>query len=236
MTRTVAFGTVLVTLAVVNVWVHLGPRRAHVLTGPLAALFLLAVGRAAGLSWEALGLGAGSLARGIRWGGICAGLVIAGYAVALAVPATHRFFRDTRYRLGTGPAVATAFLAVPLGTVVFEEVAFRSVLWGLIEEAAGVAWATAGTSLLFGMWHVLPALDLARTNTAVAGSGREARLAVAVLGTVLFTVAAGVLFAELRRRSGSLLAPALLHWATNAAGVLGSALVWALSRRSRPAG
>ena len=69
-----------------------------------------------------------------------------------------------------------------------------------------------------------------------AGSGRRARLAVAVAGTVLFTTAAGVLFAELRRRSGSLLAPMLLHWATNAAGVLGSALVWSISRRSRPSG
>ena len=49
-----------------------------------------------------------------------------------------------------------------------------------------------------------------------------------------FTAAAGVLFAELRRRSGSLLAPMLLHWATNAAGVLGSALVWGLGRADRP--
>ena len=232
----VALAVVVLTLAVVNVWVHLGPRRAHVLTGPLAALFLIGVGRWAGLSWDALGLGAGSLGRGLRWGGICAALVVVGYAVALAVPAAHKLFLDTRYRLGAGPALATALLVVPLGTVVFEEVAFRGVLWGLLEEAVGVAWATAGTSLLFGLWHVLPALDLARTNAAVARSGRRARLAVAVLGTVLFTAAAGVLFAELRRRSGSLLAPAVLHWATNAVGVLGSAYVWALSRRSRRAG
>lgn len=232
----VAVATVLVTLAVVNVWVYVGPRRAQLLTGPLAALFLLGVGRWAGLSWDALGVGAGSVARGLRWGGGCAALVAAGYGLALAVPATHRLFRDTRYQLRAGPALATALLAVPLGTVVFEEVAFRGVLWGLIESAAGVGWATAGTSVLFGLWHVLPALDLARTNTAVAGSGRRARLAVTVLGTVLFTAAAGVLFSELRRRSGSLLAPALLHWTTNALGVLGSAWVWALSRRSRPPG
>ena len=232
----VAFAVVLLVLAAVNVWVHVGPRTAHLLTGPLAAALLLVVGRAAGLSWEALGLGPGSLARGARWGGICAAVVVLGYGLALALPATHRFFLDTRYRLGVGPALATALLAVPLGTVVFEEVAFRGVGWALIEDAAGPAWATAGTSVLFGVWHVLPALDLARTNAAVAGSGGRARVALAVLGTVVFTTAAGVLFAELRRLSGSLLAPVLLHWATNAAGVLGSALAWALSRRSRPAG
>jgi membrane protease YdiL (CAAX protease family) len=49
---------------------------------------------------------------------------------------------------------------------------------------------------------------------------------VSVLGTVLFTSLAGVLFCELRRRSGSLLAPAGLHWATNALGVLAAAAVW----------
>jgi membrane protease YdiL (CAAX protease family) len=37
---------------------------------------------------------------------------------------------------------------------------------------------------------------------------------------VLFTAAAGCLFCELRRRSGSLLAPMGLHWATNALGYL----------------
>jgi membrane protease YdiL (CAAX protease family) len=232
----VAFAVVLVVLVAVNVWVHVGPRRAHLLTGPVAAAVLLLVGRAAGLSWTELGLGAGSLLRGLRWGGVCAAIVVGGYAVALAVPALHRFFLDTRYRLGLRPAFGAAFLSVPLGTVVFEEVAFRGVLWALVEDKAGAACATAVTAVLFGLWHVLPALDLARTNNAVAGSGRRARLAVAVAGTVLFTAAAGVLFAELRRRSGSLLAPMLLHWATNAAGVLGSALVWSISRRSRPSG
>lgn len=231
-----AFAVVLAVLVAVNVWVHVGPRRAHLLTGPLAAAALLVVGRVAGLSWAQLGLGAGSLLRGLRWGGVCAAIVVAGYAVALAVPALHRFFLDTRYRIGLRPAFGAAFLSVPLGTVVFEEVAFRGVLWALVEDRSGAAWATAVTALLFGLWHVLPALDLAGTNSAVAGSGRRRRLAVAVVGTVLFTAASGVLFAELRRRSGSLLAPMLLHWATNAAGVLGSALVWAISRRPRPSG
>jgi len=232
----VPLALVLLTLAVVNVWVHVGPRRAQLVTGPLAAAFLLAVGRAAGLSWDQLGLGPGSFARGVRWGGLCAGIVVAGFAVALAVPAAHRFFRDVRYRLGVRSALVTALLTVPLGTVVFEEVAFRSVLWGLVEDARGPVWATAATSLLFGAWHILPALDLARTNTALAGSSRT-KLTGTVLGTVAFTAAAGVLFAELRRHSGSLLAPVLLHWTVNSVGVLCSAIVWEVSRGpSRPSG
>jgi len=40
------------------------------------------------------------------------------------------------------------------------------------------------------------------------------------VGAVLFTAAAGALLCELRRRSGSLLAPMGLHWSTNALGYL----------------
>jgi uncharacterized protein len=52
-----------------------------------------------------------------------------------------------------------------------------------------------------------------------------------VLGTVLFTALAGVLFCELRRRSGSLLASIGLHWATNGLGVLAAASIWAWASR-----
>jgi membrane protease YdiL (CAAX protease family) len=47
----------------------------------------------------------------------------------------------------------------------------------------------------------------------------------------LFTGLAGVVFCELRRRSGSLLASAGLHWATNGLGVLVAAAVWAWGTR-----
>jgi membrane protease YdiL (CAAX protease family) len=226
-----ALATVVLVLAVVNVWVHIGPRGAHPVTGPLAAALLLVVGRAAGLSWEAMGLGRDALARGALWGGVGAALVGTCYAVALAVPSAHRFFCDTRYRLGPGSALYEAFVAIPLGTVVFEEVAFRGVLWGLLEEEYGAVGTTAASSVLFGLWHVLPALDMARTNASLPGKpGGTKATTLAVLGTVAFTTVAGIVFAELRRRTGSLLAPILLHWATNGLGVLAAARVWAVSR------
>ena len=95
--------------------------------------------------------------------------------------------------------------------------------------ARGTAVATIGSSVLFGLWHVLPSLGLASDNAAIGdtvGTGRSAQL-ISVVGTVVFTGLSGVVFCELRRRSGSLLAPAGLHWATNAIGVLASAAVWA---------
>ena len=232
MSTSTATAVVLLVLVVVNVWVHLGPPVAHSFTGPLAAGLLLLVGRAAGLSWDELGLGRDALARGVWWGAVSAGLVDIVYGIGVAVPAAHRFFRDTRYRVGPGSAVYMAFVAIPLGTVIFEEVAFRSVLLGLLEVEHGAAAATIVSSLLFGLWHVLPALDLTRTNPELSGNvGDRRRVWFTVLGTVAFTVLGGLVFAVLRWQTGSLLGPVLLHWATNGLGVLAAARVWALSRQ-----
>ena len=226
-----AIAIVVLVLVVINVWVHVGPRAAHSFTGPLAAGLLLLVGRSAGLSWDELGLGREALARGLWWGAVTAGLIAAIYAVGVAVPASRRLFRDTRYRIGPGSALYVAFVTIPLGTVVFEEVAFRSVLWGLLEVGHGAVAATVSSSLVFGLWHVLPALDLARTNTALSGpGGARSRVLRTVLGTVVFTSLAGLVFALLRWHTGSLLAPVVLHWAANGFGVLAAARVWALSR------
>jgi uncharacterized protein len=226
-----AIAVVLLVLVVVNVWVHVGPRAAQSFTGPLAAALLLLVGRAAGLSWDELGLGREALARGVRWGAVSAALIALVYGVGVAVPATRRFFRDTRYRIGPGSAAYLAFVAIPLGTVIFEEVAFRSVLFGLLESSLGAAAATIGSSLLFGLWHVLPAFDLARTNTELTGRVRDRRRVwLTVLATVAFTTLGGLVFAVLRWQTGSLLGPVLLHWATNGLGVLAAARAWAISR------
>jgi membrane protease YdiL (CAAX protease family) len=231
MTTAVAVAVVLLVLAATNVWVHLGPSRVHLGSGPLAAVLLLLVGRKAGLAWPEMGLGRQALLRGALVGLVAAGVVAIVYVVALAVPFTRGAFRDTRYRIGPGAALYTSLVAIPLGTVVFEEVAFRGVLWGLLARDFGALAATAASACLFGLWHVLPAMDLARANTSVQGrtaAGRR-RAAITVLATIAFTTVAGIVFAELRRRTGSLAAPAGLHWATNGLGVLAAARVWAVS-------
>ena len=227
MTGTTAVIACLAVMVGVNAWVHLGPHRWHPFTGPLAAAALLVLGRAAGLTWEQLGLGPGTLARGLVWGGLAAGVVVGVYAVGLAIPATRRLFRDERHRVGGRRASLLALLAIPLGTVVFEEVAFRGVLWALVDADHGTTWAIAATSVLFGAWHVLPAVDGARKNSP-DGRVRRASIVREVAATVAFTTLAGVVFAVLRDRSDSLVTPALLHWATNGLGVLGASLAWRL--------
>jgi uncharacterized protein len=202
---------------------------ASLLLGLVGAAGLLALARWAGLSWAELGLGRGTYRRGLLWALAAIGAVAVVFTVGAALPATRSAFRDTRYELGLGNALLTAFVLIPMGTVLFEEVAFRGVLWGLLRREHGTWTATIVSSVLFGLWHVLPSLGLAANDQAIGstvGRGSSGQ-AVSVLGTVLFTFLAGVVFCELRRRSGSLLASAGLHWATNGLGVLAAAAIWA---------
>lgn len=230
----VAVGVVLVVAVTTNVWVHLGPPRTHLVTGPLGALVLVLVGRAAGLTWAQLGLAPDRLAAGVAAGLAGSVLVAAAVACGVVMPVTRRAFLDSRYDVPLGGAVRTALVTIPLATVVFEEAAFRSVLWGEIERTAGAIAATAGSALLFGVWHVLPALHVSRTSTAITGAGDRSprRTLVTVLGVVVGTALAGLVLAELRRWTGSLLTPVLVHWAANGSAVLASSLVWARHRGS----
>lgn len=217
-----AVAAVVGVMVVVAAAGRFGPPRTVLVTGPVGAVGLLVLARSTGLSAAEVGLGRASWRRGAAYAAVCLGAVAAVYAVAALLPATRTAFMDERYRGGMATALRTAFVVIPLGTILFEEVAFRGVLWGLLNGQAGPARATLVSSGLFGLWHVLPSLRLNRVNPAVAelvGSGPGGQ-ALAVIGAVVFTAAAGVLLCELRRRSGSLLAPIGLHWAVNGLGVL----------------
>ncbi|SDJ09766.1 CAAX protease self-immunity [Frankineae bacterium MT45] len=226
----VAVGGVITLLVLLNVVDHIYSGSSLWL-GPIVAVVLLAASHGFGLSWSELGLGRDRLGVGARWAAILIALVVAVYLVAVLIPLTRKAFLDDRYHTGVAAALFTAFVRIPLGTVLLEEVAFRSVLWGLLSRVMRQRWVLITTSLLFGCWHVLPSLNLAASNEAVrsvlGGSAGAARVA-AIVGAVLFTSLGGLLFGELRRRSGSLLPSLGLHWATNALGVLFGLLAWGL--------
>jgi membrane protease YdiL (CAAX protease family) len=219
----------LVAVDVVDVRV----RHASLVVGPVCAVALAALARLAGLSWADLGLGRGTWRRGLAWAAVVTGTVAVVLAAGAALPPTREAFRDSRYQLGLADTLITAFVLIPVGTVLVEEVAFRGVLWGLLRRVSGTIPATAVSSALFGLWHVLPSLGLAADNEAIGGAvgrGRAAQVET-VLATVAFTALAGVVLCELRRRSGSVLASAGLHWAVNGLSVLASAAVWAWAPR-----
>ncbi|MCF3171747.1 CPBP family intramembrane metalloprotease [Streptomyces sioyaensis] len=73
-------------------------------------------------------------------------------------------------------------------------------------------------------------LGLSRSNDAVGaafGTGGTGP-ALSVATAVVVTAIGGVIFCELRRRSGSLIPPVALHFALNGAGC---ALAWSAAQR-----
>ncbi|MEU7728561.1 CPBP family intramembrane glutamic endopeptidase [Streptomyces sp. NPDC040724] len=216
-------GLTVAVLVAANLAVHHWTGPSGPVTAVVVSAVLLGVLFWAGGTLADAGLAPGTLARGARWALALIGLVAVVYLAAALLPATRVLFEDRRYAAMTGSELLLrVFLLVPVGTVLVEEIAFRGVLYGLVCRDRGAAWATAVSSLLFGLWHVLPSLHLATAKPALTTVFGDSGLgaALAVVAAVLFTTAAGVLFCELRRRSGSLLAPMGLHWAVNALGYL----------------
>jgi membrane protease YdiL (CAAX protease family) len=221
-----AFATALVL--VLSAWNNVVVTRlpgypgSYVVANVAAAGALLAAARVSRLSWEDLGLARRRLPAGLSWGGASFALVACGYAVALAVPCLRPLLTDARVAgLDGGELAYQVLVRIPLGTVLWEEVAFRGVLLAALSRLVSVRAATAASAAVFGIWHIRPTLSALAANDLVGGPVLRA---LAVLLACLFTALAGVLFACLRLRSGSLLAPALLHLAANTLGTLAAAV------------
>lgn len=135
-------------------------------------------------------LGLRNTAAGLKWGAAASAIPVLGSAVVAAIPPLRR-----RVRPSGDDLPEWVLFRIPVGTVLTEELLFR----GVLDAASPVL-----SPIFFGLWHIHPA-------RAAGGS---------VVGTVVATTAAGVVFSWLRARSGSLLAPALLHYFLNASGAV----------------
>lgn len=210
----------LLALSCANVLAYRIPG-AGIAIGVVLTAALAAIARVSGLTLSDLGLARWTRPSGIRWGSWFAAAAAAVYAVALLIPAVRE---KVQWSGGDSwPRVLlTAAVVIPLRTAIPEEFAFRGVLWALLRRRWNHWTATVGSSVLFGFWHVAPALGGGPANRAIDGAvgGGTGAVALRVAGTVLFTAAAGIVFCELRVRSGSLLAPILAHWSVNGLGVI----------------
>ena len=210
-------------LALHNVAVHrVLPEPAGAALNLVTAFGLAKFAGRAGCSRTDLGIDAQDARSGLRTGLGAAAVATGAVALGAALPATRRFFADRRV-MDVGRAEAAYHLAVriPLATALAEELLFRGALLALLRQRRQPAGAVLWTSLLFGAWHVLPTLDHYSGNPAsslLVDAGRGRRLAV--LATMASTTAAGVVFAWLRLRSRSVLAPTLAHAALNMSAYL----------------
>jgi uncharacterized protein len=226
-----AWALVLAVAVAWNLAANLWLPRALYVPGALvtaAALATVAV-RVGGLRRAELGLGRGDLGRGLVFGLAAAAAIAAVLAAGAAWPATRGLFEDRRAEDASAAAVLyLALVRVPLGTVVVEETLFRGVLLGLALRRWPAEAAAALSSAAFGLWHLLPARQVTSFNPVTdALAGDPLTRAVGVAAAVAGTALAGLVFCWLRLRSGSLLAPALAHWATNGLGYALAAAVLA---------
>lgn len=198
----------------------------YVVRNLAATAVLLLVTRRTRLGFDELGTTRRALPSGVRWGLAAAAVVVA--ALVLAVSLRDRFgplaalLHDERADLAATRLAYATLVRIPLGTVLFEEVAFRGVLDAAGRRVLTPGRAVAVSATVFGTYHVPPTLMALRINDVAATSA--AGLGVLV-GAVVVSTVGGAIFSWLRYRSGSLLAPALAHVATNAGGLLAAAAV-----------
>lgn len=183
----------------------------------------LLLARGAGTTWDAMGMSADRLRRGAVVGGLIGIVIVALFFAAVMLPAAREAFRDDRIIDGSiGLSLYHALIRVPIGTALYEEVLFRGIVFGMLARRTSPLVAALWSSLLFGVWHVLPALDAIETNPigdAFGGSWEP------VVAAVISTFVAGMVFVWIRLYSGSILAPIIVHVASNSTAIVASALV-----------
>jgi membrane protease YdiL (CAAX protease family) len=209
------------------------PSPAYVPANLAAAGLSLAAARQRRVPAADLGLGGDRAGRGLRVGLAAGAPVVALVALGAAAPATRRWFLDERATTGGASyALYHTLVRIPLGTAVTEEVLFRGALLGMLLQRHSRVRASAVSSALFGLWHVLPTLDTLALNPAGAAVGGDpVRIGGAVLASVAVTAAAGLGFSWLRFRGDSVVAPAVVHAALNCSTFAVARLVARSARR-----
>lgn len=185
----------------------------------------LAAAAASGLTPADMGFGRQNWSPG-RLGTGLAAATAGAWLVAAAMPATRPVLNDKRITSLDGRAIAyQTVVRIPIGTVLWEETAFRGVLQAALRRVLPETATIAVTSAVFGIWHIRPTLQALRVNGL---ADRRTQAVARVAGGVAVTTAGGVLLSWLRARSGSLAAPVLLHLATNCGGPVAA---WAVAAR-----
>ncbi|HEX9032832.1 MAG TPA: CPBP family glutamic-type intramembrane protease [Streptosporangiaceae bacterium] len=218
------------------------------------AVAVLGIARGAGLSWTELGLGRAELKRGFVFGMAAGACAAAAMCAAVALPATRGLFLDERAAAASPGRLPAELARITFAAVPPEELTYRSALLGLAVASApvasttvagapvasapvagaSVASAVAWSSLLFGLSHIPPTLAT-MSKTAMHGhiADRPLRTGAFVAGNVAVTGLAGAVFAWLRLRSGSVVAPLIAHAAVNDAALAAARAAHELAAASR---
>ena len=161
--------------------VHPWHRRWYPAVNALAATATLAAAAASGLTADDLGLRRDRLRSGLRLGSMAAAPVAAACGLAALTPATRPLLNDQRVAgLDRRQLTYHVLLRIPLGTVAWEEAAFRGVLQAaLVDLVLRIPWqeldpspeaglvVAPGPNRVLGIVHALTA-DVAALHDASA--------------------------------------------------------------------
>jgi membrane protease YdiL (CAAX protease family) len=148
-------------------------------------------------------------------------LVAAPLLAALISSRWSRYIADPRFANDSNAMTALRMMIrVPIGTALLEELAFRGVLLA-ISMPLGTAMAALINATTFGLWHVIPTVNTARTKRPGISSTKLRR---AVVGGVLFTSVGALGFVWLRIQTRSLAAPFAFHATLNSLATLAATI------------
>jgi membrane protease YdiL (CAAX protease family) len=205
-------------------------RRLEMMASLAAAGGLALLAKRGGASLQDQGLSPEAAVSGLRAGAAVAVPLSGLLSLGALVPATRHFYRDPRIvSASAGEAGYQVFARIPVATAAGEEIVFRSAFEGLLSLRRPPWQAALVGASVFGLWHVLPAVDRLHSHPGLlyVHGGSAKRRAGVVIATVVITSVAGLALSWLRRRAGSVLAPIIVHAAVNSAGY---ACGWLLAR------
>lgn len=200
----------------------------HFLANIIASILSIIAGLSIGLNYEDLGISFNSL-----WPGILIAVAVSVvFAVVIflisRIKFAREYFRSSHSALKSyrGRLVYETTIRIPLSTALTEEILFRGVLLGVLLSYNNDLLAVIISSVVFGLWHVLPSLNFANGSQHLRiTNGSFFNKALHVSGNVIATGLAGLIFSWLRLISGSIIAPWLLHWTINSSALFSSFFV-----------
>lgn len=197
---------------------------------------LVGLGASSGSTLADMGLSPRLTSRDWRTASTAASACALTTVLAVSYPVSRSIFLDERARDdGARVIVEKVIVRFPLGTALFEEVAFRGVLPRILARSRVTGHVLS--SMMFALWHVIPTARVLRGNPL----NQRANNPMLVVATGSITAGlAGLLLSNARERSGSVALPWMLHSMFNIITYLGGVIAWRIdgkrgitSRRQR---
>lgn len=208
-------GFVLALSLIANIVLNKAPLRAQLIFVPLFILFVLYVVATDKISRQNIGFTLKNTKKGVVNGAVVASVIAILFFITYLLSPT--LFSDQRYNQSVRKLVFALLVVLPIRTVLIEEFLFRGVYYAYFKNLKTL-YAYLVPALLFGVWHIIPSLDFKRLTLPVIDF--VVPQSFSTIGTIAATSVAGAGLLWLRRRSDSLLAPAIVHYTINASAMI----------------